>query len=76
MDGRNLFAKRNAEQNRLAKRARISPLTVDRIEKGMPSRIITRRKILLGLGLKLSQRRRVFRTIPPEVLARANRLIK
>jgi DNA-binding XRE family transcriptional regulator len=44
----------------LARRAGISPLTIDRIEKGMPSRISTRRKILLGLGLKLSERRRVF----------------
>ena len=45
----------------LARRAGISPLTIDRIEKGMPCRIATRRKILLALGLKLSQWRRVFR---------------
>lgn len=44
-----------------ARRAGISPLTINRIERGMPSRISTRRKILLGLGLKLSQRRKVFR---------------
>jgi DNA-binding XRE family transcriptional regulator len=36
----------------LARRAGISPLTIDRIEKGMPCRIATRRKILLALGLK------------------------
>jgi DNA-binding XRE family transcriptional regulator len=48
-------------KSELARRAGISPLTIDRIEKGMPSRISTRRKILLGLGLKLSERRRVFR---------------
>jgi DNA-binding XRE family transcriptional regulator len=47
-------------KSELARRAGISPLTIDRIEKGMPSRIATRRKILLGLGLKLSERRRVF----------------
>jgi DNA-binding XRE family transcriptional regulator len=47
-------------KSELAKRAGISPLTIDRIEKGMPSRIATRRKILLGLGLKLSERHRVF----------------
>jgi len=44
----------------LARLAAISPLTVDRVEKGMPCRIGTRRKILLALGLKLSERRRVF----------------
>jgi DNA-binding XRE family transcriptional regulator len=47
-------------KSELARRAGISPLTINRIEKGMPSRISTRRKILLGLGLKLSERRRVF----------------
>jgi hypothetical protein len=36
-------------------------LTIDRIEKGMPSRIMTRRKILVAFGLKVSQRYRVFR---------------
>jgi DNA-binding XRE family transcriptional regulator len=45
----------------LARRAGISPLTIDRIEKGMPSRIMTRRKILVAFGLKVSQRYRVFR---------------
>jgi DNA-binding XRE family transcriptional regulator len=45
----------------LARQAGISPLTIDRIEKGMPCRIATRRKILLALALKLSQWRRVFR---------------
>jgi DNA-binding XRE family transcriptional regulator len=48
-------------KSELASRAGISPLTIDRIEKGMPSRIATRRKILLGLGLDLSERRRVFK---------------
>ena len=48
-------------KSELARRAGISPLTVDRAEKGMPVRIATRRKILLGLGLKFSQRRRVLR---------------
>ena len=44
----------------LARLAGISPLTVDRVERGMPCRMATRRKILLALGLKLSERRRVF----------------
>jgi transcriptional regulator with XRE-family HTH domain len=57
---------RNVRENKmlskleLARRAGISPLTIDRIEKGMPSRIATRRKILIGLGLDLSERRLVF----------------
>ena len=44
----------------LARLAGISPLTVDRVEKGMRCRIGTRRKILLALGLKLSEKGRVF----------------
>jgi len=45
----------------LARRAGISPLTVDRIENGMPCLILTRRKFLLALGLELSDRDKVFR---------------
>jgi transcriptional regulator with XRE-family HTH domain len=45
----------------LARLAGISPLTVDRVESGMPCRMATRRKILLALGLKLSQKGRVFK---------------
>src|SRR4029434_2436026 len=45
----------------LARRAGISPLTIDRIEKGMPCRSATRRKILLALGLQASQWQRVFK---------------
>lgn len=44
----------------LAKLAGISSLTVDRIERGMPCRIGTKRKILLALGLRLSQKRKLF----------------
>jgi DNA-binding XRE family transcriptional regulator len=45
----------------LAKAAGISRLTIDRIEKGFPCRIVTQRRLISALGLKLSQRRRVFR---------------
>ena len=48
----------------LARRAGISPLTVERIEKGMPSQISTRRKILFALGFDPSQRHKVFRGYP------------
>jgi DNA-binding XRE family transcriptional regulator len=44
----------------LSKRARISPLTISRIEQGMPCRVETQRKILLALNLKLSDREKVF----------------
>jgi hypothetical protein len=41
--------------------AGISPLTLDRIEKGKACRMATKRKILLALGLKTNQRERVFK---------------
>lgn len=45
----------------LARMAGISPLTLDRIEKGKACRMATKRKILLALGLKISQKQRVFK---------------
>jgi DNA-binding XRE family transcriptional regulator len=45
----------------LANMAGLSRLTIDRIEKGMPCRMVTQRKLISALGSKLSQRRRVFR---------------
>ena len=47
-------------KSELAKLAGVSPLTIDRIERGMPCRIKSQRQIVLALGLKVSQRRRVF----------------
>jgi DNA-binding XRE family transcriptional regulator len=44
----------------LARKAGVSPLTIDRIEKGKPSRMDTKRKILQALGLKPADRREVF----------------
>jgi DNA-binding XRE family transcriptional regulator len=44
----------------LARKARISPLTIARIEKGMPCRLETKRKILAALGKDFSARREVF----------------
>ena len=63
MDRNNLRQVREAQmlsKTELARRAGISPLTIDRIEKGMPCRIKSQRQIVLALGLKVSQRRRVF----------------
>ena len=44
----------------LARKAGISPLTVDRIERGASCRMVTMRKIILALGLDLADRGRVF----------------
>lgn len=45
----------------LARMAGISPLTVDRIERGKRCRVATMRKILVALGVKISQKRKVFK---------------
>jgi DNA-binding transcriptional regulator YiaG len=44
----------------LARRAGISVLTLDRVEKGMNCRMDTKRKIILSLGLQLTDRDKVF----------------
>jgi predicted transcriptional regulator len=44
----------------LARKAGISPLTVDRIESGAPCRLSTMRKLILALGLRLEDREKVF----------------
>lgn len=45
----------------LARKAGISPLTIDRIEKGYECRVDTKRKIIQALGLRLSEKNKVFR---------------
>jgi DNA-binding XRE family transcriptional regulator len=44
----------------LARKSNISSLTLTRIEQGKPSRMETKRKILLALGFKISDRNKVF----------------
>lgn len=44
----------------LARRAGLSVLTIDRVEKGMTCRMDTKRKIILSLGLQVSDRYKVF----------------
>lgn len=46
----------------LARRAGVSVLTIDRVEKGQNCRLDTKRKIILALGLKVADRARVFRS--------------
>jgi DNA-binding XRE family transcriptional regulator len=44
----------------LARKAGVSPVTIDRIERGEECRMSTKRKIILALGLKLTDRNEVF----------------
>ena len=44
----------------LARKADVSPITIARIEKGMPCRMETQRKILLALGFNLSDKEKIF----------------
>jgi len=45
----------------LAKQADVSPITISRIERGMPCRMETQRKLLLALGFKLSDKPKIFK---------------
>ena len=44
----------------LARKAKVSPITIARIEKGMPCRLETMRKIIIGLDKKLSDKDKIF----------------
>jgi len=44
----------------LAKKAKISPMTITRIENGMPCRMETKRKVILALGYEVSDKNRIF----------------
>ena len=44
----------------LARKAGLSVLTIDRIEKGKRCRLETKRKIILALGLQLNERGKIF----------------
>ena len=44
----------------LARKAGLSTLTIDRVEAGRPCRLDTKRKILLALGMKVTDKDRVF----------------
>ena len=50
----------------LARKAGVCFLTITRVEKGLPCRGETKRKILAGLGLKSSQRDMVFSSTHPQ----------
>lgn len=44
----------------LARKAGVSPLTIDRVEKGKSCRMETRRKIILALGYDVSDKGKIF----------------
>ncbi len=50
----------------LARKAGLSALTIDRIESGYDCRVDTKRKIILALGLKLTDKDKVFAGPKPE----------
>jgi DNA-binding XRE family transcriptional regulator len=47
----------------LARKAGVSPLTIDRIEKGKSCRMETKRKIILALGYKLTDKDKIFPSV-------------
>ncbi len=50
----------------LARKAGLSSLTIDRVEAGRACRLDTKRKILLALGLKVSDKAQVFGSAPAD----------
>lgn len=44
----------------LARKAGVSPLTIDRVEKGKSCRMETKRKIILALGYDLGEKKQIF----------------
>jgi DNA-binding XRE family transcriptional regulator len=44
----------------LARRAGVSVLTIDRVERGESCRLDTKRKIILALGMKVQDKDKVF----------------
>jgi len=47
-------------KSELARKASVSTLTIDRIERGEKCRMETKRKIILALGFSLEDRNKVF----------------
>jgi len=57
---RKMRTERMMSKAELARRAGLSTLTIDRVERGMKARMDTKRKILEALGLKPTDRVMVF----------------
>jgi DNA-binding XRE family transcriptional regulator len=52
--------KRLMSKAELARLAGVSPVTIDRIEKGEDCRMETKRKLILALGFSLDEKEKVF----------------
>ena len=57
---RRLREERLMSKAELARMAGLSPLTIDRVESGMDCRMDTKRKIILAMGFKLTEKNKVF----------------
>ena len=58
---RKIRESRMMSKSELARKAGISTLTIDRIERGEKCRLDTMRKIILALGFKLEEKDKVFK---------------
>jgi predicted transcriptional regulator len=47
-------------KSELARKANVSPITIARIEQGLPCRVETKRRIINALGYKLSDKDKIF----------------
>jgi len=59
-DVRKIREERLMSKAELARLAGVSPVTIDRIERGEECRMETKRKIILALGFSLSEKEKVF----------------
>lgn len=57
---RKIREERLMSKSELARLAGVSPLTIDRIERGEDCRMETKRKILIALGFSLSEKDKIF----------------
>lgn len=55
-----LREKKLMSKSELARKAGVSAVTIDRVERGEPCRLETMRKIILALGFKLEEKDKVF----------------
>lgn len=57
---KNLRERKLMSKAELARLAGVSPVTIDRIERGAECRMETKRKILIALGFDLPDKEKVF----------------
>jgi len=57
---KNIREERLISKSELARKAGVSTVTIDRIEKGYSCRVATKRRILEALGLSVKDKDKVF----------------